>query len=305
MNSFIELFWSKKEELWILFLQHINMTTIAVLISLAVGVPVGILITRNKTAAGAALTIANLMQSIPCLALLAISVIFIGIGTKPAIMMVFVYAFLPILKNTYTGIMSVDPKNIEVARGIGLSRWKCLFEIEIPIAAPFIMSGIRIAAVAAVGTMTIAAFAGAKGLGWFINLGLNSLNYQLILLGAIPVSALALLVDFIFGRLERAITSEGLLAPEQGEGSSLLTVWNVYPGISALLYGSLIRSGGSNNETISNKVMLYTGGKLNENKKYMVPGGGSGRFVTQRLQSRRKKGDNHRSQQFYRGEYSW
>ena len=150
MNSFIELFWSKKEELWILFLQHINMTTIAVLISLAVGVPVGILITRNKTAAGAALTIANLMQSIPCLALLAISVIFIGIGTKPAIMMVFVYAFLPILKNTYTGIMSVDPKNIEVARGIGLSRWKCLFEIEIPIAAPFIMSGIRIAAVAAV-----------------------------------------------------------------------------------------------------------------------------------------------------------
>ena len=157
------------------------------LISLAVGVPVGILITRNKTAAGAALTIANLMQSIPCLALLAISVIFIGIGTKPAIMMVFVYAFLPILKNTYTGIMSVDPKNIEVARGIGLSRWKCLFEIEIPIAAPFIMSGIRIAAVAAVGTMTIAAFAGAKGLGWFINLGLNSLNYQLILLGAIPV----------------------------------------------------------------------------------------------------------------------
>lgn len=193
------------------------MTTIAVLISLAVGVPVGILITRNKTAAGAALTIANLMQSIPCLALLAISVIFIGIGTKPAIMMVFVYAFLPILKNTYTGIMSVDPKNIEVARGIGLSRWKCLFEIEIPIAAPFIMSGIRIAAV---GTMTIAAFAGAKGLGWFINLGLNSLNYQLILLGAIPVSALALLVDFIFGRLERAITSEGLLAPEQIKNKS-------------------------------------------------------------------------------------
>lgn len=220
MNSFIELFWSKKEELWILFLQHINMTTIAVLISLAVGVPVGILITRNKTAAGAALTIANLMQSIPCLALLAISVIFIGIGTKPAIMMVFVYAFLPILKNTYTGIMSVDPKNIEVARGIGLSRWKCLFEIEIPIAAPFIMSGIRITAVAAVGTMTIAAFAGAKGLGWFINLGLNSLNYQLILLGAIPVSALALLVDFIFGRLERAITSEGLLAPEQIKNKS-------------------------------------------------------------------------------------
>lgn len=214
MNEFMTLLLQKREELFVLFLQHINMTTIAVLISLAVGVPVGIMITRNKMAAKIMIAVANVMQSIPCLALLAISVIFIGIGTKPAILMVFVYAFLPILKNTYTGIMSVDPKNLEVARGIGLSRWKCLFEIEIPIAAPFIMSGIRIASVAAVGTMTIAAFAGAKGLGWFINLGLNSLNYQMILLGAIPVSILALLVDYIFGKLENAITSEGLLAPE-------------------------------------------------------------------------------------------
>ena len=215
MTEFFELFAVKKVELLELLIQHINMTTIAVLVSLLIGVPVGVMITRNKTAARIVLGIANVMQSIPCLALLAISIIFIGVGTKPAILMVFVYAFLPILKNTYTGIMSVDPKNIEVAKGIGLSRWKCLFKIELPIAAPFIMAGIRIASVAAVGTMTIAAFAGAKGLGWFINLGMNSMNYQLILLGALPVSMLALLVDFVFGRLERAISSEGLLPPEQ------------------------------------------------------------------------------------------
>ena len=86
--------------------------------------------------------------------------------------MVFRYAFLPILKNTYTGIMSVDPKNLEVARGMGLTRTRCLFLWSCP-SPPFIMAGIRIAAVASVGT-TIAAFAGAKGLGWFINLGLNS-----------------------------------------------------------------------------------------------------------------------------------
>lgn len=215
MTEFFELFAVKKVELLELLIQHINMTTIAVLVSLLIGVPVGILITRSKPAARIVLGIANVMQSIPCLALLAISIIFIGVGTKPAVLMVFVYAFLPILKNTYTGIMSVDPKNIEVAKGIGLSRWKCLFQIELPIAAPFIMAGIRIASVAAVGTMTIAAFAGAKGLGWFINLGMNSMNYQLILLGALPVSILALMVDFVFGRLERAISSEGLMPPEQ------------------------------------------------------------------------------------------
>lgn len=215
MTDFFELFMVKKMELLELLVQHINMTTIAVVVSLLIGVPVGIMITRNRAVARIVLGVANVMQSIPCLALLAISIIFIGVGTKPAILMVFVYAFLPILKNTYTGIMSVDPKNIEVAKGIGLSRWRCLFQIELPIAAPFIMAGIRIASVAAVGTMTIAAFAGAKGLGWFINLGMNSMNYQLILLGALPVSLLALVVDFMFGCLERAISSEGLLPPEQ------------------------------------------------------------------------------------------
>ena len=98
---------------------------------------------------------------------------------------------------------------------MGLTRTRCLFLVELPIAAPFIMAGIRIAAVASVGTMTIAAFAGAKGLGWFINLGLNSLNVEMILLGAVPVSLLALLFDFIFAKLEQAVTSEGLLPNEQ------------------------------------------------------------------------------------------
>lgn len=215
MEEFLELILLKREELFINFLQHVNMTTTAVLISLAAGIPAGILITRSRPAAKVVIALANIMQSIPCLALLAISVIFLGIGVKPAILMVFVYAFLPILKNTYTGIMSVDPKNIKFAKGIGMTKWKRLIKIELPIAIPFIMAGIRIAAVAAVGTMTIAAFAGAKGLGWFINLGLNSLDIQMILLGAVPVSLLALFVDFTFGRLEDAISSEGLLPPDR------------------------------------------------------------------------------------------
>ena len=173
LSSFWELLVSRWPELVTELFRHINMTTLALLISLAIGVPLGILITRNQTAAKIVIGIANVMQSIPSIALLSLAVCFLGIGTVPAILMVFVYAFLPILKNTYTGIMSVDPKNLEVARGMGLTRTRCLFLVELPIAAPFIMAGIRIAAVASVGTMTIAAFAGAKGLGWFINLGLN------------------------------------------------------------------------------------------------------------------------------------
>lgn len=214
MAELVQLFLDRKIELLELFIEHMNMTTLAVFISLAIGVPVGILITRSKPVAQVVIGAANVMQSIPCIALLAFSVPFVGIGTKPAILMVIVYALLPIIKNTYTGIMSIDPKTIEVAKGIGMTKWKRLLRIEIPIALPFIMSGIRISAVAAVGTMTIAAFAGAGGLGWFINLGLNSQNIDLVLLGAIPASLMALGLDFLLGRLEHAITPEGLRPPE-------------------------------------------------------------------------------------------
>ena len=148
LSSFWELLVSRWPELVTELFRHINMTTLALLISLAIGVPLGILITRNQTAAKIVIGIANVMQSIPSIALLSLAVCFLGIGTVPAILMVFVYAFLPILKNTYTGIMSVDPKNLEVARGMGLTRTRCLFLVELPIAAPFIMAGIRIAAVA-------------------------------------------------------------------------------------------------------------------------------------------------------------
>ncbi len=215
LNNFFELLVSKKSELLDLFLQHINLTTMAVLISLVIGIPLGILITRNKTCAKIVIGLANIMQSIPCIALLAFSIPFLGVGEKPAILMVIVYALLPIIKNTYTGISGIDARTVEMARGLGITKWKRLLSIELPIAIPFIMAGVRISAVAAVGTMTIAAFAGAGGLGWFINLGLNSRNTALVLLGAIPASLLALVLDFLLGRLEHALTSEGLMPADQ------------------------------------------------------------------------------------------
>ena len=215
MSTFFSMFLERKEELLNLFIEHLDMTTMAVFISLVIGIPLALLITKNKPLAVIVIGIANLLQSIPSIALLAFMVPFVGIGQKPAIIMVVLYSLLPIIKNTYTGITSIDPGKIEVADGIGLSPMQRLFQIQLPMAAPFIMAGIRISAVTAVGTVTIAAFAGAGGLGWFINLGLNANDPNLVLLGAIPASLLALLVDYILAKLEEVVTPEGLKPPAQ------------------------------------------------------------------------------------------
>lgn len=215
MSEFLEMFLERKGELLELLIQHAQMTALAVILSLAVGVPIGLLIIKNKKVASIVIGIANLMQSIPSIGLLAFMVPFIGIGEKPAIIMVVIYALLPIIKNTYTGITSIDPLVIEAAKGIGLSKTQQLFKIKLPMAAPFIMAGVRISAVTAVGTVTIAAFAGAGGLGWMINLGLNANDANLVLLGAIPACLLALAVDFVLGKVEEVITPEGLKPADQ------------------------------------------------------------------------------------------
>lgn len=215
LDSFWAAFLDRRGEIWELFLQHIDLSAMAVLLSLALGVPLGLLITKSKPAASLVIGVANVLQSIPSLALLAFLVPFIGIGEKPAILMVVLYALLPIIKNTYTGITGIDPRLLEAADGIGLTRLQRLFRVELPMAAPFIMAGVRISAVGAVGTVTIAAFAGAKGLGWLISLGLNGNDPNLVLLGAIPASLLALLVDLVLSVLEKAVTAEGLKSPDR------------------------------------------------------------------------------------------
>ena len=197
------------------FLRHLAMTCFAVVLALIIAVPLGIFITRSKKVSSVVIGIANVMQSIPCMALLAMGIPFLGVGETLAIFMVFVYAFLPILKNTYTGISRISPVSLEVARGIGLTRMQQLGRVELPMATPYIMSGIRIAAVGAVGTMTIAAFAGANGLGWFIMLGMNSLNSPMTVMGAVASAVMALTLDYLLGRVERALTSEGLLPQDQ------------------------------------------------------------------------------------------
>lgn len=210
MSEFLTQFMERRGELLELTIEHMEMTSLAVLASLIVGGLIGIAITKNDKAAAIVIGIANLMQSIPSIGLLAFMVPFVGIGQKPAIIMVVIYALLPIIKNTYTGITGIDPKLLEAASGIGLSKTQQLLRIQLPLALPFIMAGIRISAVTAVGTVTIAAFAGAGGLGWMINMGLNANDANLVLLGAIPACLLALAVDFVLGKVEKAITPEGL-----------------------------------------------------------------------------------------------
>ena len=207
MSAFVSLFLSKYPDVWMRFLEHMNMTTLAVFLSILIGVPLGIVITKNKKASQLVIGIANLMQSIPCIALLAFSVPFVGIGEKPAIIMVIVYALLPIIKNTYTGIQSIDPHTLEAAEGLGFSSWQTLWKVELPLAMPFIMAGVRISA-------------GAGGLGWFINMGLIGLNINMVLLGAIPASILALLIDFLLSQSESLLVPEGLKPASEIEANT-------------------------------------------------------------------------------------
>jgi osmoprotectant transport system permease protein len=163
----------------------------------------GILIYWNPRLSKTVLYITALFQTIPSIALLAILIPFMGIGVAPAIVALFLYAVLPILRNTLTGLQSVDPLLKKVADGIGMSRFQKLRWVEFRLALPMIMAGIRTAAVINVGTATLAAFIGAGGLGEFIVTGLALNNSELILRGAVPAAILALSVEIGFSQLEK------------------------------------------------------------------------------------------------------
>lgn len=182
MSEFLTQFMERRGELLELTIEHMEMTSLAVLASLIVGGLIGIAITKNDKAAAIVHrhcqphAVHSQHRSAGLYGTLC------GHRQKPAIIMVVIYALLPIIKNTYTGITGIDPKLHEAASGIGLSKTQQLLRIQLPLALPFIMAGIRISAVTAVGTVTIAAFAGAGGLGWMINMGLNANDANLVLL---------------------------------------------------------------------------------------------------------------------------
>lgn len=210
MDNFFNFVMQQKGKIIDLLLQHISLTATAIVLAVIVGVPLGILITRTPRLRKFILGFVNLVQAIPSMALLGLLVPIMGIGSKPAIFTVVVYSLLPIVKNTYIGISSIDPVVLESAKGIGLTRNQTLFKIQFPLALPIIMGGVRISAVTAVGLMTLAAFIGAGGLGYLVFSGVQTVNNNMILAGAIPSCILALVVDYIFSQIESMVTPKGL-----------------------------------------------------------------------------------------------
>lgn len=191
--------------------QHISLSFTAVGLACLFGIPVGFLIVNHKKVSTVVINVANIIQTIPSLALYAFAMPLFGIGTKPAIFALFLYALLPIIKNTLIGINNVDPATVRAAKGMGMSPGQIMIQVEIPLAIPTIMGGVRIAAVTGIGIATIATLIGAGGLGTIIYQGLGMSNQAMVLSGAIFSAVLALAVDFILGRLERAMTSKGIL----------------------------------------------------------------------------------------------
>ena len=189
---------------------HLQITGTAVFIAILIGVPLGIVITRSRSLARIVLNGANVLQTIPSLAFFGLMIPLLGIGRPLAVFVLFLYALLPIIKNTYTGIKGVDDSLTEAGKGMGMTNMQLLTMVEVPLALPVMMAGIRIAAVINIGTATIAALIGAQGLGSFIFRGISMGNNNLILTGALPAALLALLVDFLLGRVELLLTPRGM-----------------------------------------------------------------------------------------------
>ncbi|QFU01800.1 Choline transport system permease protein OpuBB [Halomonas sp. THAF5a] len=195
--------------------EHISLVGVAVGIATLTGVPIGIAITKNERAAQAVLYIASIIVTIPSIALFGImipilSLIGQGIGYLPAVIAVLLYSQLPIIRNTYTAINNVDPALREAARGIGMSANQRLRMVEIPLAVPVIMAGVRTAVVLNIGVMAIAAYIGAGGLGTFISRGISQSDPRQLILGAVAVSVLAIIVDYTLLALQKRLTPKGM-----------------------------------------------------------------------------------------------
>lgn len=223
MSEFLSSLALRKNEILSLLIEHVELTISAVLIAVVIGVPLGIFITDHKKIAKGVIGFANLVQAIPSLAILGFLIPVTGIGSKPAIIMVVLYSMLPIIKNTYIGINNINPDTLEAAKGLGMTRGQALKLVKIPLAMPVIMAGIRISSVTAVGLMTIAAFVGGGGLGYLVFAGIQTVDNNLILFGAIPAALLALIMDYVTGKIEESVMPNGI---RKSDGSMKIKKYN-------------------------------------------------------------------------------
>jgi osmoprotectant transport system permease protein len=231
-------------ELLALTREHLFLVFISTGLAILLGVPLGILLTRIKSLQTAVLSVANVMQTIPSLALfgLLIPIPFVGgIGAKTAIIALALYSFLPVIRNTVTGISGVDARIREAATAMGMTDWQILRLVELPLAMPVILTGIRVAVVIAVGVATIAAAVGAGGLGTYIFRGLRQNDNNLLLAGALASALLALLADFALGQFEKSfeITKQTSSARRKFAAAAIAGVFVLLFGVSFIPNPSL------------------------------------------------------------------
>jgi len=209
-KGFFKYALSKKRYLFKIMKEHLILSFGALFIALLISIPTGVLLTRYHKLARYVFPIINTIQTIPSLALLGFLIPILGIGFAPAIIALFLYSLLPLIRNTYSGIDGVDANYIEASKGIGLTPMQILLKVEIPLAMPIILAGIRTATVIVIGTATLAALVGAGGLGDPIFRGVATVNSDLILLGALPSALLAIVADKFWEFLEKRLVSPGI-----------------------------------------------------------------------------------------------
>lgn len=181
---------------------HIAMVLCGLGLALVVGIPLGVVSARNERLASIILAAANIVQVLPSLALLALLMIFLGLGFKTIVVGLFLYSLLPVIRHTYVGLKQVDRSVVDAGRGVGMSQLQLLWKIQLPLSLRFLTAGLRVAAVIAIGVATLAPLIGGDGLGREIYAGLNMRNNVQIYAGAIPAAALAILADILLGRLQ-------------------------------------------------------------------------------------------------------
>lgn len=207
MSTITHFFAENGENLVRLIWEHLYISVISVSLGVLFAVPIGIWLTRiNDRVADLMISFVSILQSLPSLALLTLMIPLIGVGQVPAIVALFIYSLMPIMRNTYTGIQSVDEGMVDAAKGMGMTTIQLLQKVELPQAAPIIMAGIRLSTTYVIAWTTLASFIGAGGLGDFIFNGLNLYIPELIIGGTIPVTMIALLADFLLSRLEQKVT---------------------------------------------------------------------------------------------------
>ncbi|HLR62389.1 MAG TPA: ABC transporter permease [Lentibacillus sp.] len=188
--------------------EHIVMVLLGILFALIVGVPLGVLCTKNKKFEAVIMALANMIQVIPSLALLAVLMLIFGLGFKTVVIGLFLYSLLPIIRNTAVGLKEVDKNSIEAGTGMGMTRLQLLLRVKFPLSLPFVLAGLRIALVIGIGVATLAPFIGGDGLGREILSGINVRDTEKIFGGAIFAAILAILVDYLLGQTQKRIEAK-------------------------------------------------------------------------------------------------